>query len=148
MALQTSIFICSMYTNVLYAIHDTTNLEPLSLSLSPHSAERAERTVIKDPTQGRSHVSRSGGDFEAHHRGLTCMNLKAQETWDTYCRNDPGKYGLTLHLFLEALKTHSEKRESLVVINLYPFANCFCLMRHWSMARFLNSHQFLMRFSF
>ena len=27
------------------------------------------------------------------------MNLKAQETWDTYYRNDPGKYGLAASEF-------------------------------------------------
>ena len=35
----------------------------------PSFGSKAERTVIKGNARRRSHVSRSGGDFEAHHRG-------------------------------------------------------------------------------
>ena len=52
--------------------------------------ERSSIELVMKLTLG----SRSGRDFQARHRGLWCMNLKAQETWDTYYRNDPGKYGL------------------------------------------------------
>ena len=62
--------------------------------------ERSSIELVMKLTLG----SRSGRDFQARHRGLWCMNLKAQETWDTYYRNDPGKYGLeasefSSHLF-------------------------------------------------
>ena len=37
----------------------------------------------------------SGDMPSTQHHGLRWMNWKAQKTWDTYCRYDPGKYGLT-----------------------------------------------------
>ena len=77
-----------------------------SLSLSPfHQPTQGwEERSSDEFAQGRARGSRSGRDFEAHHRGLRCMNLKAQETWDTHYRNDPGKYGLDVDVFLRNIK--------------------------------------------